>query len=244
VFNRRSGHSGTSYPRFTRSKSTSSADERAWRFDLHVNDIRGTLVSASGKDLPEALLCGLTVAASLLRRWAGMHPARSMTLRRWFFTSVLLALALILVVRFTLVPNVANMPSWRLTLASVLDSLTASAVTSLVIGLAYVLLFPAEEASTVEVLPSSREIERAIIRGARDAQHWSVRARTANYFTKVTLQRLADAALSSGGAIIVRMQVLDPENDNLLAAYAKFRSNHPGPECGRFRQASSIPLLL
>jgi hypothetical protein len=157
-----------------------------------------------------------------------MHPARSATLRRWFFTAILLALALILVVRFALVPNVANMSSWRLTLASVLDSLTASAVTSLVIGLAYILLFPPEEATAVEILSSSRDIERVIIKGARDARNWSVRARTANYFTKVTLQRLADTALSSGGAIIVKMQVLDPENDNLLAAYARFRSNHPG----------------
>jgi hypothetical protein len=158
----------------------------------------------------------------------GVHPARSVTLRRWFFTSILLALALLLVVRFTLVPNVANMPSWRQTLASTLDSLSASAVTSLIIGLAYVLLFPAEDASAVEVMSSSREIERVIFREVGNTHNWSVRARTANYFTKETLQRLTDAALSSGGAIIVRMQVLDPENENLISAYAKFRSNRPG----------------
>lgn len=161
-------------------------------------------------------------------RWQELHPARSATLRRWFFVSILLALALLLVVRFTLVPNVANMPSWRQTLASGIDSLTASAVTSLIIGLAYVFLFPVEGPSPVEVLNSSRDIEKAIIHEAGNTQHWSVRARTANYFTKVTLPRLTNAALSSGGPIMVRMQVLDPENESLLAAYARFRSNHPG----------------
>ena len=172
-----------------------------------------------------------------------MHPARSLTLRRWFFTSVLLGLALILVVRFTLVPNVAKMPSWQQTLASVLDSLTASAVTSLVIGLAYVLLFPKEEASAVEVLPSSREIERTIIRSARDAQHWSVRARTANYFTKVTLPRLADAALSSGGAIIVRMQVLDPENKTCSPPTPSSGVTTPARRCGGRAQGFGVRFM-
>lgn len=156
-----------------------------------------------------------------------MHPARSKTLRRWFFACVLLALTVILLTRFTLFPTAANMPSWRQTLATVLDSLAASAVTSFALGLAYVLLFPAEESIAIEIL-QSRDIENAIFQAARQARQWAVRARTANYFTKVTLPRLADAALSSGGSIAVRMQVLDPENENLLAAYARFRSNHPG----------------
>lgn len=156
-----------------------------------------------------------------------MHPARSKVLRRWFFASVLLALALILVVRFTLAPSAANIPTWRQTLGSILDNLAAAAFTSLALGLAYALLFPAEESSAIEVL-QSHQIERVIIQSAREAQRWAVRARTANYFTKVTLPQLADAALSSGGSANVRMQVLDPENENLLASYARFRSNHPG----------------
>jgi len=156
-----------------------------------------------------------------------VHPARSKTLRRWFFASVLLALALILVIRFTLVPSAANIPTWRQTLGSILDNLAAAAFTSLALGLAYVLLFPAEEPSTVEVL-QSHQIEHEIIHSAREARRWAVRARTANYFTRVTLPQLAHAALSSGGSVNVRMQVLDPENESLLASYARFRSNHPG----------------
>jgi hypothetical protein len=156
-----------------------------------------------------------------------VHPARSRALRRWFFASVLLALTVILLIRFTLVPSAMKMPTWRQTLGSVLDNLAAAAFTSLALGLAYVLLFPAEEPSPVEVV-QSHEIERAIIRAAREARRWAVRARTANYFTKVTLPQLADAALSSRGSVTVRMQVLDPENEDLLTSYARFRSNHPG----------------
>ena len=107
-----------------------------------------------------------------------MHPARSKTLRRWFFASVLLALALILIIRFTLVPSAANISTWRQTLGSIFDNLAAAAFTSLALGLAYVLLFPAEESSEVEVL-QSHQIERAIIQGAREARQWAVRARTA-----------------------------------------------------------------
>lgn len=156
-----------------------------------------------------------------------MHPARSKTLRRWFFVSVLLALALILVSRFTLLATTAKMPPWRQTLGSMLDDLAASAVAALALGLAYLFLFPAEEPGAVEVV-QSRDIEPTIIRATRETQQWAVRARTANYFTKETLHRLADAALSSGGSVSVRMQVMDPENEALLASYAKFRSNHPG----------------
>jgi hypothetical protein len=108
-----------------------------------------------------------------------------------------------------------------------IDTLVAAVVTSLFVGLAYVLLFPREPAGEFESI-EGRVIEETIEASTRTTRAWDVRARTANYFSRATLPWLTKSALQTGRSVQVRMQVLDPENERLLAAYARFRSNHPG----------------
>ncbi|WP_327002704.1 hypothetical protein OHA72_47640 [Dactylosporangium sp. NBC_01737] len=156
-----------------------------------------------------------------------MHPARSSTLRRWFFAALMLAAAVIVLTRFLVFPDTEEAADWSRTLGATLDNLLAATITSLAIGLAYVLLLPAPEAESVDVT-QPREIAGLLESAAKDCTFWAIRSRTASYFARVTLPQLRDNALRTGGSIRVRIQLLDPTNDRALQAYATFRSNRPG----------------
>ncbi|MDR7319935.1 MULTISPECIES: hypothetical protein [Catenuloplanes] len=156
-----------------------------------------------------------------------LHPARSAVLRRWFFVVLALAAAVILLVRFLAFPTSTDSPAWANTVGAVLDNLLAAVVTSIAIGLSYVLLLPSPEAERVEILPA-KSISGALESAARGCTRWSVRARTASYFARKILPVLKDNALHSGGSIQIRIQLLDPENDAAVKAYAQYRSNKPG----------------
>lgn len=107
-----------------------------------------------------------------------MHPARSALLRRWFFVSLALAATVIVLVRFLVFPEARDSAEWELTVGAVLDNLLAAVITSLALGLTYVLLLPKPEAEQIEVIPSAA-ISPAIEAAARECAHWSVRARFA-----------------------------------------------------------------
>jgi hypothetical protein len=156
-----------------------------------------------------------------------LHPARSKALRRWFFVSLVLAAVVIILVRFLIFPESPDEPDWESTLGSILDNLLAAVVTSLAIGLTYVVLLPPPEAEELEII-QSRLISEAIESAARACTQWHIRARTASYFARVVLPILRDNALRTGGSIRIKIQMLDPGNDEALHAYAVYRSNRPG----------------
>jgi hypothetical protein len=156
-----------------------------------------------------------------------LHPARSVALRRWFFASLVLAATVIILVRFLIFPETQNAADWTNTVGAVLDNLLAAVVTSIAIGLTYVILLPPHEVESVEII-QPRLIAGAIEAAARDCTRWHIRARTASYFSRVVLPLLRDNALRTGGSIQVKIQVLDPRNDEALETYAVYRSNSPG----------------
>jgi hypothetical protein len=156
-----------------------------------------------------------------------MHPARSRFLRRWFIASLLLTISLLIIVRFKFFSDLSLSADWETTLATVLDNLLASAATALIVGLAYIFLFPNVESEALESV-QGRDISSLISSAANNARQWDVRSRTASYFTRVTLPMLRDTAFRSGGDVDIRIQTLNPDNDAALASYARFRSNHAG----------------
>lgn len=157
----------------------------------------------------------------------GLHPARLKSVQRWYFVTLILAFALILLVRFNVLPVKVAQSTFRSTAGTVLDTLAAAVVTSLAVGLAYVFLFPKEAEDELESLDSG-QIEKTIRLATESAKEWRVRARTANYFFKATLPWLTSSALQTGRSVKIQVQVLDPENRKLMEAYARFRSNHAG----------------
>jgi hypothetical protein len=154
-----------------------------------------------------------------------VHPASSRVLRRWFFVSVGLATVVLFLLRFLVFPEHSGMADWEQTTSSVLDNLIAAALTSLALGIAYVLFSPADTPPAVDII-HSRDIPDLIHDSARTCDRWEVRARTASYFVRVTLPLLVENALRRGGQISIKVLVIDPRDDNVMRAYATFRSNH------------------
>lgn len=153
-----------------------------------------------------------------------MEFSRSAVLRRWYFVSVGLLFVLLLTLRLTALDTVAQTSDIRLSLADIADNLMAASITSLVVGVAYVYLYPANNHAAQEVVRSI-DIAQTILDECKAAREWSVRSRGANYFTTVTLSDLIESALASGRAIRVRVQTIDPENEVLLKAYASSMSD-------------------
>lgn len=149
-----------------------------------------------------------------------MSFARSAVLRRWYFITLTLTLFGLAVVRLKLIPKEGSTSSVASSLGNVTDNLIAAVVTSLIVGLAYVYLYPTEERSQQELV-RSRDIAQVIEDEARHAREWSVKSRAANYFTTVTLDAMVEMALKTGRGVRVKVQVIDPEDSNLLEGYAK-----------------------
>lgn len=149
-----------------------------------------------------------------------MNFSRSVILRRWYFLSLGLALATLVVLRLTVLSDVGQADAALQSIAGVTDNLIAATLASLIVGTAYVLLFPAVEHAEHEVV-RSMDIARVISDECRNAREWSVRSRGANYFTTVTLSDLITSALEDGRSVRVRVQTVDPENSVLLEGYSR-----------------------
>ena len=162
------------------------------------------------------------------------HPLKSPVLRRWYFAVLIASFTLLLLLRLKIFPARAPDATWKVTVGATLDTLIAATVASVAIGLAYVFLFGSDPNRAMTAI-DSREISGEIHRAATQSKEWSVRARTASYFSAVTLPLLKNAALDSGHSCTIRIQVLDVENSSLMNAYAVFRSNHRG-EASRWTQ--------
>ncbi|MFF4617855.1 hypothetical protein [Nonomuraea jabiensis] len=157
-------------------------------------------------------------------RTARVDLSRSAFVRRWYFLSLGLAGAGLILLRFTaLSTGTADSPILQ-SLSGIADNLIAAVLTSIIVGAAYIYLFPQNAAPAYEVVPS-RDIARAIADMTDNAREWSVRSRGANYFTSVTLPALVASALDRGASIRMRVQCLDPDQPHLLAAYAESMSD-------------------
>lgn len=153
-----------------------------------------------------------------------MDFARSSVLRRWYFLSLILSFVSLVVVRLTAL-RVSDRPNSLMeSLTNVVDNLIAATVVSIIVGVGYLLLFPGESQSHHEVI-RSMDIAELIRDGCRAAREWSVRSRSANYFTSVTLRDLVASALTTGRSVRIKIQSIDPENAVLVESYARSMSD-------------------
>lgn len=140
-------------------------------------------------------------------------------MKRWYFLCLGILLALLILARYTIVVPTAKSAVALQSTANVMDNLIAASVTSVIIGLGYLYLYPEPKQDSFQIV-RSRDIAAYISNKTGTAREWSVRSRAANYFTTVTLNDLANAALRDGKSVSVRVQVIDPTNDGLLSGYA------------------------
>lgn len=155
-----------------------------------------------------------------------MEFSRSAVLRRWYFVSIMLGIVALAAIRFVVLR--VNDASSALTqsLANVTDNLLAAGATSIIVGIAYVYLYPRDSRAPHEVVRSI-DIAETLRDHCRTATHWALRSRGANYFTTITLANLVTSALATGRTVKVRIQCIDPDNDVLAAAYARSMSDIP-----------------
>ncbi|RVX47024.1 hypothetical protein EDD27_9944 [Nonomuraea polychroma] len=153
-----------------------------------------------------------------------MNLSRSAFIRRWYFLSLGLAGAVLILLRFTTLRTTTADSTVLQSLSGITDNLIAAVLTSIIVGAAYIYLFPQDAAPAYETV-SSRDIARVIADLCDNAREWSVRSRGANYFTSVTLPALVASALERGASIRMRVQCLDPDQPQLLAAYAESMSD-------------------
>jgi hypothetical protein len=89
-------------------------------------------------------------------------------------------------------------------------------------------LMPAEDRVPEMNVIEQRDIEPLIQAECATAREWLVRARTASYFKSRTLPWLAASASSRNTSITVRMQIMDPTDENLQAAYMRYLNTRDG----------------
>ncbi|ROO62420.1 hypothetical protein EDC02_4399 [Micromonospora sp. Llam0] len=153
-----------------------------------------------------------------------MGFSRSAVLRRWYFITLALGFIALALARLTILGgNRANAGIWQSS-ANIADNMLAATLTSLIVGGAYVYLYPLENEVPHEVVRSV-DIAGALAEQTRPTRNWAVRSRSANYFTTITLREIANSALSNGRAVSVRILVIDPDRTDLLAAYSHSMSN-------------------
>src|ERR1017187_2005791 len=111
-----------------------------------------------------------------------MSFSRSAVLRRWYFLSLGLVFVTLFVLRLTLLSSNHNGQAIFQSLADVTDNLIAATLTALIVGAAYVFLYPADPYAEHEVV-RSMDIAQVISEECRTAREWAVRSRGANYFT-------------------------------------------------------------
>jgi hypothetical protein len=153
-----------------------------------------------------------------------VNLARSKFVRRWYFLSLGLSCLVLILLRLTYLritdPDNPVLESF----SNIADNLIAAVLTSIIVGVAYIYLFPQEDAAAYEIV-SSRDIAEVIADQCSKTREWSVRSRGANYFTSVTLPALIESALERGSSIRVRVQSIDPERSVLPETYAESMSD-------------------
>lgn len=158
-----------------------------------------------------------------------MHPARLRYLRRWYFMGLILALTLLLVIRFFAIGQVGpGASAVRSIAAQILESLIAASVAGAFIAILLMWLLPAEDRAPEMSIVEQREIEPLIQAECLTSREWLIRARTASYFKSKTLPSLAGSASSRNMSISVHLQIMDPTDKDLQSAYMRYFSTRDG----------------
>jgi hypothetical protein len=145
--------------------------------------------------------------------------------RRSFVALVLCATVILLLVRFLLLPTFDStlaVKFWA-ALAVLTDGLLSTFVTTVLIGLLIFWLVPPKPDPSIMVL-SAKEISPALEMAMTKTRSWLYKGGTGRYLRAVTIPTLARLARLTNSTCDLRVQILDPTNTALCAAYAQYRS--------------------
>ncbi|MEM8943989.1 MAG: hypothetical protein AAGD11_02315 [Planctomycetota bacterium] len=145
--------------------------------------------------------------------------------RRSFYTIVILALVLAVVVRFLGLPYLDDQLSvgFLTFCAILLDGFVVSFIVTVFIG-SYIFWLSPELVRESEMdVVEPKEIGPLLSQALTDTRKWVYKGACGRYTRATTLPRLAKAARHKGIGRDVRIVILDPADDQLCEAYATYR---------------------
>jgi hypothetical protein len=166
--------------------------------------------------------------------------------RRIFSFIVVTTVALLLLIRFLLVPAVADAPrpSWSSGFDSVLSELTAAVLSGALITWVFLWLVRGTHAAAEVAIVPAYERGEVLDRAREGTESYRFSGGTGRYNRAVTLPDMARRAHSSNRSKEIVFQLLDPTNDPLCDEYASYRnrvrSGRGGTEWTRARVQSEV----
>lgn len=157
-----------------------------------------------------------------------------------FFTAIALALLLLILARYTLLPTlcendcpqVVNFNGFAIA-ANILEGLIITLVVTVAISGGLLFLVPPSEISRLQALPKEQvtdQLKAAMVK----TSEWRFKGNTGSFLRKVTLPDLAARARASGKSINVYVEVLDPSAIEICEQFADYRrsiaKNHADKE--------------
>jgi hypothetical protein len=105
------------------------------------------------------------------------------------------------------------------------DSLLGATIASLIVSLLVFWIIPKNRPALAEaiVVPPA-EISRQLLEATNGATKWSYRGHTGRYFRTTILPLLRDAASKHGRYIDLQIQILDPDEPDLMRFFASYRA--------------------
>lgn len=135
-------------------------------------------------------------------------------IRRLFYILFILLLAVLIVAKFFL--------NGKPYIDSILNDLIASIVTTVLIGSFAFYVFPKAEDLDFEVIEPTR-IQQELAKGRIGTDHWYFTGGTGIFTRAVTLPELAKQARIANKPIELKLQLIDPLNNDICQKYAEYR---------------------
>ncbi|MFE0352287.1 hypothetical protein ACFW2I_02220 [Streptomyces nigra] len=145
-----------------------------------------------------------------------------------YLSSLGLAAALLIVIRLFVLPHLGGATKVSLSdmIISIVDALTGAAVASLCVSVLVVFFYGLKRRGPVEVqVTDPGSISAELDKAAGATNSWDYRGHTARYFRSAVLPTLLQRAERQGHYLSVNVQVLDPDNAELMDFFAEYRRN-------------------
>lgn len=142
--------------------------------------------------------------------------------KRQYFTFLLIALIMLLIIKFFIVPLLGNNQNATSILVITLDNLIALTVSVFIASLAYLFFTPKNIREGDIHIISSYDLESELEKIVEDTEIYYYAGHTARWNRSVTLKKLASKAKLKNTRIEVSFIILDPDSYKACRYYAKF----------------------
>lgn len=145
--------------------------------------------------------------------------------RRIYMGALLAATAALMLFRLVAIPlwSDSETNTWDVA-AEVADSFLGGTLAALGFSGLFLLLYRRTEDQTDEAISvPSRDISKEVRTAITDTSEWGYRGHTGRYFRSSVLPSLSQKSKQHGRYIHVRMQLLDPDDNDAMSYFVKYR---------------------